>query len=497
MFSPFFNNSFNTQNSSDNLVGVDALTVLNYYQSMPASGLLGNPSTGNFHISCLFKVDSQDVASATRVFLSCAPVGGGNFGWRFRTTTTNSAISFTAYNSVGTAVVSPSYTIPASMVGETIHAVGVIDGSFIRLYINGTEVGSGTVMTSYNYPINGVVRVGREVISVTGAEGSVIVYGVEGGNSVPTTTEINDACLQSKFQGDIAPIKNKTNNLISVRKSLSGSLTDINSPNTLLDSVGTGSLSKVGLPIITYSNMNKIVGYDGIDDSNYWQMLVTSGTAIRGTSGVGCFWINSLFAMDDSNASFNDRYIVNFGLTGSSGYYMKLTGSTASVQIEFGVADNSGNTVRAARYALSQQNQNKFYNVVGVYDNTVTPNRIRMYVNGIQNSTGAVITTGYTQPTNNHRLGRYSGVDGLSLSGTVRLYGYQGGNNVPTDSEILNNYLDTVKTVTVQPIPGKSDHLFTHNPPNDALTDKIVAESNPVRFGSLSVYNDFGANINK
>lgn len=131
--------------------------------------------------------------SGCYVALVCRPtaLGNGNYwltrlgasaGWGILQNGA-STVCFRAANGSGTLVSSPSYTATANTL---LAVVGVHDGSNLRLYVNGAEVGSGTAITGYTAHSN------RTYIGAAGSASAFLdFFGAYCGNSVPSADQIS------------------------------------------------------------------------------------------------------------------------------------------------------------------------------------------------------------------------------------------------------------------------------------------------------------------
>jgi hypothetical protein len=512
MFAPFFS-SYSTQNVSDVYIGADSIQDNSYFLGPATSTISGNSGSGNFHVQALFRVDLLSASvgpSALGVIVSNLLFSPSASGWQMTLNESNQ-VQFFAYNTLGAGTFTAG-AAGAVTPGQVVHACGVHNGTEIKLYINGEAVTSSSI-NSYSYTnfigSTARFRVGRRVDSGQSGNGNISFFGAAGGNFVPTDEEIRQAYRDSIAQADIVHIPGKTQHLWSVKRDCGQGKQTV----TLVDKIGSVNLTKTGNPTLTTSPFKNnspnsfIRAINNINDSNYYGLSSLSESFSRGTSGSGNFFTSMMFQIDTRSVSAADRYLTHFGITGSSGtgYSLVLTGTNAA--LEFRVHDNNAVVRTAPKYTFSTTETNKVLHVVAVYDNiTEAPtSKLRLYLNGIEQGTATSISTGYRSPNNGHAIGRYSEVPNFSLSGSVKIYGYMDGNNVPTAAEILENYNNSVDAMELQPIPGKTDHLLSSMYDLDEgiptgvyfVFDKITGLERVTQFGSPTYYIDYSLNEEK
>lgn len=192
-----------------------------------------------FWVALMFRVGTQAVASATRQLARRG--GGGTGGWMFYTTGTLGTLYFTA-NTAASQVLSPPYTIAAGDVGKIHIAVGVMDGSAVRLYTKRLEVGSGTAFPGTYAALADATSLGRTTAaSLT----DVTMFGLSGGHGVPALADIQSFydTVKSGQSFDVAMPGSYTNE----RRWVCSSAT------TLTDSLGSGDSMTVSGSLSTVS----------------------------------------------------------------------------------------------------------------------------------------------------------------------------------------------------------------------------------------------------
>ena len=201
------------------------------YETAPATGLVGSAVTGLW-MACLFTVNSQAVASSNKT--PAAAFGTG--GWRLVTTTTNAAVVFNCITGV-----SPTYTFVANDIGKLFLAVGLIDvvGAIARLYVNGAQVGAGTVVATYT-PLTAGAGTTLGGTSAGNAASGLSVFGLCGGPTIPSDAEILQLFTDVKASRRIVEIPGKTANLWSVPPA------PVAVPETIRDTVGGVNMSRLG-----------------------------------------------------------------------------------------------------------------------------------------------------------------------------------------------------------------------------------------------------------
>lgn len=165
------------------LLGIGNMDGSNaYLASANPSGMAG-ADTG-FWCACL--VQFAYVADGLYGISSLA----GASGWGF--VTGLGGLTFRAANGAGTVILAPVGTYEA---GKAYAAVGVHDGSNVRLYLNGAQVDNGINITGYT-PRNDIAYVGAGGPT----DGYLSFYGAAYGLGVPSSQNILDWYGQVRAQ---------------------------------------------------------------------------------------------------------------------------------------------------------------------------------------------------------------------------------------------------------------------------------------------------------
>jgi hypothetical protein len=216
---------------------VGTASAANRYETAEATGLVGSAVTGLW-MACLFMVNSQAVVSSNKTPAAAFGVGG----WRLLTTTTNAACNFNCITGA-----SPAYTFVANDIGKLFLAVGLIDvvGAIARLYVNGAQVGAGTVVASYG-PLTSGAGTTMGATTAGNHSSGLSVFGLCGGSTIPSDGEILQLFADVKAARSIVAIPGKTTNMWAMPPTLAA-------PATVTDSVGAVNMSRVGSLAMTRS----------------------------------------------------------------------------------------------------------------------------------------------------------------------------------------------------------------------------------------------------
>ena len=175
------------------LIGATGFTTGDRYATTAPGGEAG--VVGGFWAAALFKLSVQ---SGNRVITGTI---SGTAGWSIDTAAgPPTAIVMTATNGVPGFVEAPRYTILPADLGKIMMAVGVHDGSNVRLYVNRLEVGTGTAITGYT------AGSGAQGIGARGAGGAFTggtIFGVTAGRGTKTLAQIQAMFDDVKIARDI------------------------------------------------------------------------------------------------------------------------------------------------------------------------------------------------------------------------------------------------------------------------------------------------------
>jgi hypothetical protein len=470
--------------------GVDALTDNNYYQAAVTGALNGVSGAGNFHVQALIRVDTAiPVPSSEGIFVSNIIFTPSVGGWQLSVNSSRQ-IQFACYNASGNDIRAVS---PAVTEGEIIHVCAVHNGTQLKLFVNGT-VAQSQSMTGYRSPayVGSASRtmIGRRVAGGgLGPLGNVTVFGVAGGDFIPTDDEVKQAYVDSVRKADIVHIPNKTQHLWSVKQDQAGF-----APATLEDKFSNFDMSVQGSPILAMAPPTSMTmyGIDDLNDSNYYSTPVSGG--IDGITGSGNFWVTTILNIDSQAVASQNRYLLNVGQV-LTGWALRTVGTNSTMQ--FLTYNNAGVTIASPSYTITSTDVNKMLIATCVHSGDF----VRLYINGTQVGTGTANSNGYRQAAHIMLIGRYQGTT-ISVSGSVRIFGLCGGSgSVPSDSQILAQY-EAIKTAgDIVGINGITGHLYSvkYDAVNSGsvpgvITDQISG-SNFTKTGSPTLVTDHGPNI--
>jgi hypothetical protein len=487
----FFNNGQGSSNAaSQYYYGVDALTDSNYYQTEVTNSLNGVSGSGLFHVQALIRVDTATpVPSSEGIFISNIIFTPSVGGWQLSVNSSRQ-IQFACYNAAGSDIRAVASAVTE---GETVHVCAVHDGTFLKVYKNGVLAVSQSIV-GYRTPayVGSISRtmIGKRVQGGgLGPFGNVTVFGAAGGDYVPTADEVYQAYLDSVRQADIVTIPGKTNHLWSVKQNQNGS-----APSTLVDAVGSSSMTSQGVPVlgITAPNSMTTYGLDDLNDSNYYWSAVSG--AIDGITGSGNFWVTCMFSVDSQAVTSQNRYMLNHGIANTSGWYMRTLGQNGT--LSFAIHDNNAVARTAPSYTIQATDVNKVIVATGYHSVT----GVHLNVNGADVGSNT-ITNGYRESNSSMFIGRYLGST-VSLSGAVKVYGVCGGSgSFPTSEELVAQYEAIKAAGDIVGIPGKTHHLYSikTDAVNSGSVPGIISDqvgtSSLSKVGSPVLIQDLGPNI--
>jgi hypothetical protein len=155
------------------LYGVGSLDGGVYLETTSQSGAQGDP--GGFFVSAVVKINSPAWDMISFAF------NGGSVRWQFRNIAGN--LTFSCSDAGGGIVHSPGV---APVIDTVIGLVGVHDGSRVRLYVQGSQVGDGTAIAT-DIPTDGhTLYVGRAGLG----NGFLDYYGSSYGLGVPSAQDV-------------------------------------------------------------------------------------------------------------------------------------------------------------------------------------------------------------------------------------------------------------------------------------------------------------------
>jgi len=160
------------------LMGLSGFTDANHYETANGEGLRGSTSM-TVAALCL-----QDSLTAAVVVIASTRDPDG---WQLQRHTAQGGYRFAIDNGAGTFVSSPVRSQTASENGKWFVLHGTYDGTTVRLYFNGAEVGSGTATSGYTASA-GTVRMRVGGLSIDGfAATGITIGGISGSDSVVLT----------------------------------------------------------------------------------------------------------------------------------------------------------------------------------------------------------------------------------------------------------------------------------------------------------------------
>lgn len=189
-------------------------------------------SAAGFFAACVIKLSSANVVSSA--YGRCYFPGG----WLMYKWGANSLAGL-LINGAGGAVLSPIYTTTASDVGVYTSVVVTSDGSIIRLYVNGAQVGAGNAHVGYTLPNAGTVPCMMGNVA-TDLASHVGLIGGDGAASIPTLAQIQAWNLKVKNAGRVS--------------AMDGVTTDHAWPVLAIpppDTIGADNMVSVGSPTLT------------------------------------------------------------------------------------------------------------------------------------------------------------------------------------------------------------------------------------------------------
>jgi hypothetical protein len=205
------------------LDGVGGLSAANYYNT--TAGMVG--TAAGFWIACLIKIDSQQVASATRQPFRLSASAGA----QFRIGTTNAQLTFVVYDAGVVARSSGGFNFTATELGKLHLLVGVHDGNVAHLYVARNEIGAGVACVGYAAS-TALNRLGDLCDGQT-------IFGGACGNSVPTLAHVQAYFDKVKAAGKMVPMDGVATN----------SVWNLNAATpTIADDYGAVPLTRVGAP---------------------------------------------------------------------------------------------------------------------------------------------------------------------------------------------------------------------------------------------------------
>lgn len=211
--------------------GARGFSTANYLATANLGGIAG--IVAGFHV-----VWYGIVYATTTGALFCR----GYFGAGWQILSVGGVVLFSAVDGASVGTNAPARTWSSGDFGIPCVIHGVHDGSKVRLYFNGVEVGTGTNITGFT-PMATSTFIGvRSQLDNPASAASA--FGAAGGHFVPTAVEIADNALAILASGRIQPIPNKTQHIYDLSADIESN--GLAMPSTVLDRIGTDHLTRTG-----------------------------------------------------------------------------------------------------------------------------------------------------------------------------------------------------------------------------------------------------------
>lgn len=298
-------------------------------------------------------------------------------GYRMFATPT---LGWGACSSGGSEVVSPTTTVVAADVGRPALYLGQHDGTKVRFWLNGVQVGDGVAITGYLGTSSPFV-LGRDAGGINDAS-AFSVFGSAGGNYVLTQAEITQIQADFERTGRIVPPVGKTDHAWDLTTDTLASGVDA-VPAQVLDRVGTDHLSKVGVAVQTDANAIRSVGPYSVADG--W--TTGPGGGIRGAAGgVNVeldVWLTKVPTATEMLAECTDSLA-------RSGWFFQAASASLRFWCVTGITG-----VQSGTYTLAAGDLNKRLRLTG---NLTAAGAIQFFVNGVQVGSDVALGGAYTVP---------------------------------------------------------------------------------------------------
>lgn len=436
--------------------GVTGFSDLTYFQSALNAGIAGQAA--GFWVAVYIIVTSQAVASTSRD-LAGRRVGSGVSGWSINTATTNATVTFGCANGAGSFLTSPAYTITAGDVSGAVAllVVGVHDGSNLRLYVKGAQVGSGTAITGFTTSTVPNMGLGNgnaafpSGLSFGEPPDGVIVLGLAGGNGVPSAGEIATMDTACASANDIVAIPGKTDHLYSLKQDIAaagGSL-----PIKSADRVGTDDLFLIGSGLVTAPRTERVWSYDSVPlmygasaftTLNYFSVSGGFGGTDKG------FWVCWVGIITSQAVSSTTRTLLAKRGGTTPGWEIRTTGTNSLLSVVMGSSSSSATTGTSS---IAAAEVGKLFVIIATYDTT---GRVRWYLRRVENGSGTNLTGNYVAAAADMTMGKRS--DGQAADGVTCL-GFSCGDCTVSLPEAQALHDAIMAKERIQGIPGKTSML--------------------------------------
>lgn len=331
---------------------------------------------------------------------------------------------------------STNYTVTASDVGIPMLVVGHFDGTNVRIYIRGAQVGADVAKTSAMVTPSGPMLVGLFHTSQPFTFGDI--FGLAGGNSNPSVGEINALFSAFSSTGRIQAIPGKTDHLYDLTPDSTANGGPANGvPTTVLDRIGTDHLTRSsGLCI---SSGGGISGFASSGNDTTGSMARTVSSALPGS--VSGFYAEVLADFAADSTSKNETLFSSATFAFGKGWAFQFWNALATVYL-----GHSGGTYAARSSSLTSG----LYHLALVFDGSI----LKSFINGTLFNTSTAFTF---IPSDQPAL------IGSNITGTSPTYGIHKsavrggvyGEFIPSDSEIAIAASSALSSGKIVGIPGK------------------------------------------
>ncbi len=426
-------------------LGLQMPLTLRRLQSLPGEGLRGGTSMW----AAWYGVIDDLMTPNAMHFINCVQ-GGTAAGFIISAVGANGTqLTFRLYYGDGNLDSTGGVSFTPADVGVPLLLVAVrTAANTMHLYKWNSQVGGGNSNFAY------VAANATTPMSANAASSGPIALatnfrtlGVAGSDAHELTApEVASLATYVRWAGRIVPVAGKTqhlwvNNVANTRAATK------TVPLVLKDRVGSDSLS-TGLGILRDYTLIARGDYRGITGTHTYRPIYTrTGVGLPG-SAAG-FWASVLVSHEQLYAYPR----IAFGQWGSgAGGWQIGFSSSGNPRPQATVYESAAVGKTATGTTIFRQGD--MQHVTLWYDNIT----LKLFVNGVLEKSEAF--TGYlaygagnTGLLCADRLGTYAGFG-------IALYGAAGGNILPTDTEILTSYLESMKKNTLVAIPGKTSVLY-------------------------------------
>jgi hypothetical protein len=368
-------------------------------------------------------------------------------------------LGFQFANGAGSPVGSNLKTITASELGVDIVVHGVHDGTFLRFYFNGVEIGSPVSITGYT-AFASDMRVGRYPDDASPLPSTnFISFGVAGGHYVPSAAEVAANAQAILATGRMQAIPGKTDHLYDCTADVLASGQEA-VPATVLDRVGTDHLTRIGPDYAIGAVRGLRLLSNGPYPTN--GLLTVPGGGIAGaTSALTVSMLCSL--LSPIVAAGGLEMIASKYVDAGSGWDFRRTGTAGTLGnlvVAFGTP--GGGNPSPPVYAVQAQDVGTLIHLAFTYNGSSQS----FYVNGTLIGSTAIGGT-YANPATPMLIGA-RGDAGFGNQNTTLFVAIGGGAYVATQAELAAQATASIAAGQLVAIPGKTDQR-RYNYAQDAL----------------------------